>query len=557
VKLIKSGVDDKTVAARIQHDGVGFPVDAATIGRLRRAGASERVLAAVRAASSKGHSASPITSSTPATTRPGGRLPGGPVGPQINSTPIYETQQIVLDMLPVCVVYAPPGGQQALQDFRMTNRFGAETTITSITTQSQTLKMGLKLFFVSGSQESQETSTYDQTTKTWKVVVNTSGWQTDPTDGSGFPGAGDKIVFYRRPKFELKARVANLVRGTPGGQATTVAMHPPQVESVRPVFDTVAPANPADRTWVQVVATVREIRQGVGNAQGTGALRDRLLALDPFAGASAPGPGGFHASQRPARLGLPAAGAATPGTPEYPASVRNSPRFVLGEISYQWYPSGNANSASTLVETGALTSTTTTNTTRAKVNQTVNPTFSTPYGSVSPLISVDDELAFSYTINQMTSTSSTTDAEVWYGGGDGTDDHLYLSDVYYDATFGTLLLTRQPLDPNAQGTVQQANGSPAPSQRLLITDPHSRRSIVAVTDRNGKFAVELPDGPRTITAIGKNKQPLSDAVPVALARRAGKIQQLGAIRLRGTGSSEAPHRTSSSAIELHETTRLH
>ena len=318
-----------------------------------------------------------------------------------------------------------------------------------------------------------------------------------------------------------------------------------------------APANPVDRTWVQVVATVAEIGQGVGNARGTGKLRNRLLALDPFASVSAPGPSGFHASHLPVRVGIPAAGAVTPGTPEYPAALRNNPRFVLQPTAYQWYSSGGANLVGTQIEQGSLNSTTTTNTTRTKVNQTVNPTYSTPYGSISPLISVDDEVTFTYTVNQMTSTSSTTDAQVWYGGGDGSDSQLYLSDVYYDATFGTLLLTRQPLYPNAQGVVQQANGSPATGQHILITTPRSRRSILAMTDRNGKLSLQLSDGPYAITAVGRDNQPLSDAVQVALARQAGKIQQLGTIRLRGAGSSEVPHRTSSSTLESHKTTRLH
>ena len=218
---------------RIQHDG-GLSRGRRGVAPAETGRHSERVLAAVRAASSKGHSASPITSSTPATTQPSGRLPGGPVGPQISATPIYETQQIVLDMLPVCVVYEPPGGQQALQDFRMTNRFGAETTITSIATQSQTLKMGLKLFFVSGSQETQETSTYDQTTKTWKVVVNTPGWRTDPTnDGSGFPGAGGQDRFLQAPQIRIEG-AGGRHRARETGRADDHRSHAPAPGRERP-----------------------------------------------------------------------------------------------------------------------------------------------------------------------------------------------------------------------------------------------------------------------------------------------------------------------------------
>jgi WD40 repeat protein len=50
LQLVKAVDDDRAILSRLEKAGVGFPVDAAAVERLKRAGASETVLAAVRQA---------------------------------------------------------------------------------------------------------------------------------------------------------------------------------------------------------------------------------------------------------------------------------------------------------------------------------------------------------------------------------------------------------------------------------------------------------------------------------------------------------------------------
>ncbi len=52
--LIELQIDDQAIAAKLEKAGVAFPVDQATVARLKNAGASDAVIAAARAAGSAG-----------------------------------------------------------------------------------------------------------------------------------------------------------------------------------------------------------------------------------------------------------------------------------------------------------------------------------------------------------------------------------------------------------------------------------------------------------------------------------------------------------------------
>src|SRR5205814_9929814 len=48
-KLIELPIDDGAIASKLRKEGIGLAVDAAMVRRLKRAGASDAVIAAVRA----------------------------------------------------------------------------------------------------------------------------------------------------------------------------------------------------------------------------------------------------------------------------------------------------------------------------------------------------------------------------------------------------------------------------------------------------------------------------------------------------------------------------
>ena len=126
-----------------------------------------------------------------------------PQGQEIKRVYLYSRQRVVLDHLPVCVVYEPPGAA-GQQDFTLTNRFGTSTKVTTLRTQGMSIAVGVSVRFLSGESEQSETWKYEQQTKTWRTVVETSGWH---TAAHQFPANGDLIVFYLRPQFEITLRI--------------------------------------------------------------------------------------------------------------------------------------------------------------------------------------------------------------------------------------------------------------------------------------------------------------------------------------------------------------
>ena len=135
----------------------------------------------------------------------------------------------------------------------VSQRFGTSTTLTEVYTRSTTISTELKLTFVSVGGMSSNEWEHRQETNSWENKIMPLGWQTTRQQ---FPGDGDLIVFYRRPKFRITWEIGrhDYSEGVPGD---IVEVYPePIFRRLRPIRDEQQPANPQDATWV-VVPTIR------------------------------------------------------------------------------------------------------------------------------------------------------------------------------------------------------------------------------------------------------------------------------------------------------------
>lgn len=123
--------------------------------------------------------------------------PNCPDGPPFGDEPgpIYSSEYVVLDILPIAVIYEPPG-PDAYQRLSITNRFATRTTVTEMQTENRKTTIGVEFKFASGSAALEDTWTSTQQGSSWETHISTTGWE---TRAKAFPGDGDLIVFYFAP----------------------------------------------------------------------------------------------------------------------------------------------------------------------------------------------------------------------------------------------------------------------------------------------------------------------------------------------------------------------
>jgi hypothetical protein len=162
----------------------------------------------------------------------------------------------------------------------------------------------------------------------------------------------------------------------------------------------------------------------------------------------------------------------------------------------------------------------------------LTPTFSSPVGDVTFSLSASDEVTFSYSTNEMTSESTTTDAQVYFGGGDGSDEGLYRSDVYYDSTFGTLAMTRTPAGaPNVAGLVSRPDGGPADYHWIEFFDPRTGEGTRVRSNANGAYQAHLAPGRYVVMAVDDHGRFSSSCALVDIAHAEEHMVSAAEIRL--------------------------
>jgi hypothetical protein len=465
-----------------------------------------------------------------------------PTGPK-GRVPITVDQDVILDHLPVTVIYEPPGpdGQQRMTS---TQRFATKSQLASIKTESSSSSTGTGLNIPIGSLKlklsmtsaTEDQFTFKSETGRWQIRVDTSSWQ---TWANTFPARGDVLVFFLRPKFRLtwKVGTAGLVNGELVETRTT-----PELVGMQPIKDQVPAANPADATWVLRAATMDELRTGTGNGQGLSApVVNALVALDPFwpspQPAANPSPAGPIGSRMQGVVApLPQVATQTgvaSGPGPYPTFIQNLPaRFRFQGDYIQWAPCGAAHTAKQSLETGASSSETTTHTHTTKV--TYAATLEENKDSAGSIgVSRGSSVTWTYQRNAMTEQSLKTDAEATLGGGGEcpADAPLFQSERWYDLTMGTMLFPTRDVTSmaNVQGSVV---GQSAGRQVIAVSNTGKR--VQTATDPSGTYRLSLEPGSYQIFVQDGSQRQLSQSlsftVPVG---QQGKLQ-LGPLSVGGS-----------------------
>lgn len=467
--------------------------------------------------------------------------PNCPSGPPFGDEPgpLYSRGYVVLDVLPVAVIYEPPG-PDAYQRLTITNRFATRTTATEMQTENRRTTIGVEFSFASGSSTQEETWTSTQQQTSWETQIETAGWE---TRAKAFPGDGDLIVFYLRPRFELELKIGY---GTRLPLRFEEVYNPPIFSSMEPERDEVPPANPADRTWVKRAATVREIATRTGNAQDLDErTAQKLLRLDPFAYR--------YLTSQPSefllRLGDPRRRPATspssatdPGHPNIP----DTPRFVFQQDYIDWAPCGSWHDVGQGVELGHSTSVIRTYRHMAHLVGTLSPEISTPIGPVTPSVTLETTFTFDYSVNRMTEEVGATEAQARVGGGPPQcvgDEPLFATERWYDTAFGTQFFPTYPVleAANVEGTTEGDNAS---GQYIVAEDADGERTIT-LTDASGRFRLYLQPGRYTVSVQDRQRRALSQRLTFTVPAQG--VLRLDALRLTGAiAEREAPLATPTS-----------
>jgi len=214
-----------------------------------------------------------------------------PVDPCDEIDPLYAEQALVLNVLPVSIVYQPPGrGGDVTQVLTLGEHFGTSMTLTSIETEEQTVSYGLavshatyRILSASAQQTQTTTVEVEEETGTSLIYVKSDSWASglgpisDPDRPEDlFPAEGDLFVFYLRPRFTatyLVGHVHTAFECDPD--------HDPVHVEGEPHFVRMVPVDAP--SWELRAATVWELRNQKGLGQGLEASDvEALLALDPF-----------------------------------------------------------------------------------------------------------------------------------------------------------------------------------------------------------------------------------------------------------------------------------
>ncbi len=436
---------------------------------------------------------------------------------------------VYLDILPVAVIYVPPGDvTKVYQQLTLTSRFGTSTTLSTVQRETDVMQVGLNLVFASWESTQTTDWSYNTTTASYTMSVSSIGWT---ASGQDFPGLDDKIAFFVNPAFDVTWRIP--------------------IDPLKPTLQLTPHQREPDK-WIYCVASVRELLGGTGNAQCLNSIVKSPPPPTPGVRIYQPRP---ELGKKPIPPKSPArrlidldvflSGVATNPYPS--ATITANPgRFHFREGD-AWSPCGDPWDMGGLQVVGQDTSTTSTYTHSSNVQWSLNPTIPagvTGIGDITPFfIKENDTFTFSYSINRMTSQSTSTDAagKMYGGSADCGQQGLpeYHTDVYYDTTFGTLLFpTRLATGQSAFGSVQSGS-APAGQRLVMIRQQGGRGRIVAVTDRNGNYRVKLPPGSYTVEPVDGFRRALSQPVSFTVGAPQATPLRLPAIVLGGKSSQPA------------------
>jgi hypothetical protein len=446
-----------------------------------------------------------------------------------DGTEIFEiigVQEAILDVVPIAVVYEPPG-QDGAQNLVLTSSFQTKTTMTSMHTKDTTTTVGVSLDFEgksasgsgSGSGSVDESWSYSQEDSSWHTTINSLGWT---TSAHNFPGGGDLIVFYKRPKFRFTFDLGIMFQYRDGTNKTLLSAQPRLIKT-EPVKEPPT-TNPADQTWVRVVEALADIRTSNGAEIGGPAVVPELLRLDPFSGLRL----------RP--FPVPVLGRPAADTSDVLATVLADPgRFAQNGDPLQWQACDGGEQVTVTQQSGHSTSNTQTYSHVAKTS--FAGSLKVPIGSgltVTPSISQDTSFTFSYTQNDYTESVYSTASTSTVGGGPASCANAPWSMTYYffDNTFGALLFPTEALPPaNTSGTAMTAQGQPA-SRQVVVAESSKARRFRTRTDSQGRFQLSLLPGRYSVEVVDPRGARLSQRVAFDVPAQQGSTVKLQPLKLQ-------------------------
>lgn len=411
---------------------------------------------------------------------------------------IFVEQEITLDLLPMALIYQPPGanGQQSLS---LTENFATRTSMSHITTSARTVSAGVNLLLMSTTVGDTTTTSYNSESGAWQIRVSGQSWSTFlPNE---FPANGDRIVFFRDPQFLVRSIIGYKIKPAYPGmpEEQVIRLDTPVVTQVRPIN--------ADE-WPVLAPSIRAVRNGTSTASLlTMDERNKLLNLDPF----------IRQQEQPVVKGVLFAG--LPGQPTFWISTDPNPVEELEENPVRFLPQGNpvqwsmcdgSAEYSLSMQSGISSSSSETKKFVSSITQAGGLKVSVPVGPLGlPLgasFSVGDKAEFSYTRNRMASTAHTTAVNVVLGGPglspcpEGTP--IFETKPFYDTTFGVYLFPTRPLNQiNVVGMISLGSVSGP----MLVTATRTSeqvdvpKAISAIADSTGAYRMQLPPGDYEVT----------------------------------------------------------
>ncbi len=447
--------------------------------------------------------------------------------------PLYYQQVVYLDVLPVGVIYVPPGDPSAtnstacppyqscvpIQNFNVANT--TSTTSTKVIASSGTpggSPVVLSLTFLGGSPAaSPTTSASDSQSVMASAQLSTHG-------PGGYPGGNDRIMFYASPAFEITYIGAWAYNGghyvvPASGQsiatiAPTIATNswvicsPMVFELQKYIAGDTQQADTRCLNGVHTSAAPSAVNStALTGRQGTALTpAQRLLQLDPFVPGSLPV---VTAAALSANAGAPTAD---------PGVLSNGQRFQLlpygaGDApttGYSWSLCadsaiyGFGNSVAKMITTSA---TATTNFSGG-ISLLINPVavagaaLKLATGVELPVPGTPVSVGDAWTITT-TVTNSTTQATQWnvsgnFGGGTDTSNpcnaQSFVTTMYYDwlnhtVAFANVLASGS----DVSGSLSLDTALP-PETRVVFTPLEGGHPIATLVTKDGEIRLKLPPG---------------------------------------------------------------
>ena len=408
---------------------------------------------------------------------------------------ILMRQDVVMDVLPIAVIYAPPGknGEQTLKTAK---KITTKTTLSAMTSRSTTTSIEATVEFVTAKNTETDTCQKDRQSNAWKVSVNTSQWEAKPQYDT--PGDSDVIAYYARPKFQMTFAVGERVFRTDGTEVDQFYPKPVFV-SIQPIMDKGYPGSLQQVSWIQTYATVHALRYEFNVAKNISPKsRTKLLALDPFAGNILPaGTDPAREASLEKRIRLSGKG------PDYLALInREKNRFTYQNAIVWVEAKGWHMEAGQQLQNGSSVSSGTTHSFKSITEVVARPKFNVNGVSVSGVIDNKTEFTFKYSAQRENAQVTQTEARAVLGGGDLPEEQAPVHQVlrYYDETFCTLLFPSEKTKalikinrPVVIGKLLDSSGRPVANTPITVQGP-KRGYLFTATDSQGNYKVALDAG---------------------------------------------------------------